>query len=541
MWVAVCDKGPSRMLHSPMKPAADPLRWEPRQSLAASSKRRWGALGRHLAPSIEWLLGVPVAGACALIATFIAPWAQLADQVTVHLLGVLAIAARLPLWPSLFAAVLNILAFDFFIIPPAYVISWPDGRSAVTFVGMLVVAGVVSGLNQGLRRERESARRGEARTQALYEFSRDLSDLRTVEQLSESSVQTLERVFDARVIVAFWNSEADFDAATLQGCSPLEQHMARRAWLRGEVTQDMSEGGYGVWCPLLGSHGRVGVLGLAPRTASKFEDQETVRLLQLMASQIGGALERTMLSSAAHQAQLRVEAEQMRSSLLAAVSHDLKTPLGSILTAATILDRADQSLPPESRRELLRTVVDEAERLNRLVSNLLSMTKLEAGKIVLKREAADIEDLISEALGAVAGRQGKRSIEVRIDEELPLVEVDATLVQQVLINTLENALRYTPEGSGIEILAVPAAEGVRISVSDEGPGVPIEERDKVFEKFFRGRGVKSGDGGVGLGLTICRAAIEAHGGRIRMGQSEKGGARVEFTLPKASRTPAGLD
>jgi len=485
------------------------------------------------APLTHYALAIPVAAASSLICEVITPWAQLADFVIVYLLGVVAIAARCAPGPSLFAAMISILSFDYFFIPPLLTLSWPDAGSVLTFVGMVVVAGVISGLNQGLRKERQAAQQSEAFANALYGFSQALSQVHSLQQLSSFAERRLAKLFDARVHVALESGQSGLPDE-LGVDSEDERRLALAAWRKGELVHDPGVFGLNLWLTLNGAHRSVGLLGMAPRSAKHFTDIGGQQLLLGCASQLAGAVERLLLSGATHRAELRAETERTRSSLLAAVSHDLRNPLAAILTAASTAARADSQLGDPERRELMRTIMSESERLNRLVANLLSMTKLESGELALQRLPEDISELIDGAVRVLSSPHAASRVRVQITGELPAVDVDAILIEQVLINLLENALRHSPAGSPIEIEAREESDGsVLVRVIDHGQGIRLEERQKVFEKFFRGSGSKR-DGGAGLGLTICRAAVVAHRGRIRALETPAGGATIEFTLPRAS-------
>jgi len=488
------------------------------------------------APITHYALAIPVAAASSLICEVITPWAQLADFVIVYLLGVVAIAARCAPGPSLFAAVISVLSFDYFFIPPYWELSWPDAGSVLTFVGMVVVAGVISGLNQGLRKERETARRSEAFANALYGFSQALSRVHSLEQLSAFAERRLAKLFDARVHVALQSGQSGPPTSELELDSEEERALALAAWKKGDLVHDPAVSGLNLWLTLNGAHRSVGLLGVAPRNPKHFSEIGGPQLLLSCAAQLAGAVERLLLSGATHRAELQAETERTRSSLLAAVSHDLRNPLAAILTAASTAARADSQLAEDVRRDLMRTIMDESERLNRLVANLLSMTKLESGELALQRLPEDMAELIDSAIRALSNPNAAARIEVRLSNELSPVDVDAVLIEQVLINLLENALRHAPDGSAIEIEASDAQDGgVLVRVIDHGLGIRLEERQKVFEKFFRGSGAKR-DGGAGLGLTICRAAVVAHRGRISALETPGGGATVEFTLPRATLT-----
>ena len=486
-------------------------------------------------PLTHYLLALPLATASTLVCEAIARWAQLADFVIVYLLGVVAIAARCAPGPSLFAAVISVLAFDFFFIPPYLVFTSPDAGSVLTFVGMVVVAGVISGLNQGLRKERETARRSEAFANALFGFNQALSEVHSLQQLSSFAERRLAKLFDARVHVALQSGEAMLPTDQLGLESPEERELALLAWKKSELVEEPAVSGMNLWLTLNGAHRRVGLLGLAPRSSKRFSELGGHQLLLSCAAQLAGAVERLLLSGATHRAELQAETERTRSSLLAAVSHDLRNPLAAILTAASTAARTDSNLSEDVRRSLMLTIMNESERLNRLVGNLLSMTKLESGELALQRLPEDVAELVDNAIRALSQPNAGTRIRIKLPNDLPPVDVDAILIEQALINLLENALRYAPADSAIEIEASDAPDGVLVRIVDHGPGIRLEEREKVFEKFFRGSG-SSRDGGAGLGLTICRAAIVAHRGRIRALETPGGGASIEFTLPRATLT-----
>ncbi|MET0795059.1 MAG: ATP-binding protein, partial [Polyangiaceae bacterium] len=333
--------------------------------------------------------------------------------------------------------------------------------------------------------------------------------------------------------VALQSGEAIVPIDELGLDSAEERQLALLAWKKGELVEDPTVAGLNLWLTLKGAHRSVGLLGLDPRNPKRFRDPGERQLLLGCAAQLAGAIERLLLSGATHRAELQAETERTRSSLLAAVSHDLRNPLSAILTAASTAARVDSTISDEERRDLMRTIVAESERLNRLVANLLSMTKLESGEIALQRLPEDMAELFESAIRALSAPNAATRIGVQIELDLPPVDVDAVLIEQALINLLENALRHAPSDSLVQLEASNAREGVLVRVIDHGPGIRLEEREKVFEKFFRGSRATR-DGGAGLGLTICRAAVLAHHGRIRALETPGGGATLEFTLPRAT-------
>jgi two-component system sensor histidine kinase KdpD len=262
---------------------------------------------------------------------------------------------------------------------------------------------------------------------------------------------------------------------------------------------------------------------------------EQVRQLETFSSQVALALERAQLAAEAQQAQLRVETESMRSSLLSSVSHDLRTPLASITGTATALLQGEVTLDGATRRGLLETLCEEAGRLNRLVRNLLDMTRLESGALQVRKEWHSLEEIVGAALARVESLLQKHSVTVQLPEDLPLVPLDDILIEQVLINLLENAARHTPAGTSVHVTAGEGAGEVTLEVGDTGPGIPPGEEARIFGKFYRGAGAVPG--GAGLGLAICKGIVEAHGGRIWVESGAGKGAVLRFTLPVAGTPP----
>jgi two-component system sensor histidine kinase KdpD len=283
-----------------------------------------------------------------------------------------------------------------------------------------------------------------------------------------------------------------------------------------------------LFVPLVGSQRSIGALGVRPNEAGRFLDPEQRRLLESSASLIALAIERDESVLDAHQAQLRIEAEQLRNSLLSSVSHDLRTPLATIAGAASnLLEGAT-----DGERDLLQTVVDESQRLNRLVENLLDMARLDAGAVALSRQWHVLEEIVGLALAAVKRELKGHGVRVEIPRDFPLLLVDAVLLEQVFVNLLENALRYTAADSTIDVAASIVGKSAQIRVADNGPGLPAGSEQTVFDKFFRGSSIApDGRRGVGLGLAICRAIVEAHGGRISAANRSAGGAEFLIVLP----------
>jgi two-component system sensor histidine kinase KdpD len=269
------------------------------------------------------------------------------------------------------------------------------------------------------------------------------------------------------------------------------------------------------------------VVGMRPAEPRAFDAPEQEHLLETFVSQVAVAVDRALLADEAQTAQVRVEAERVRNALLSAVSHDLRTPLTAITGAASAALEGEARMDTVTRRELLESIRDEAERLNRLVNNLLDVTRLESGTLQLRREWIPVEELVGVALARLAAPLRERKVTARLPEDLPPVHVDGLLVEQVFINLIENATKHTPAGQPIDVEARREGNAVVVEIADRGPGLPAGQEQKIFDKFY---GVGAGSG-AGLGLTISRAIVEAHGGRIGGQPRPGGGALFRFSLP----------
>jgi two-component system sensor histidine kinase KdpD len=489
-------------------------------------------------------VGYPAAlalvGGVATLALFAFGRDAPADVVMLFLLGVVVASLTLGRGPSLFAALLSVAAFDFFFVPPYLTFSVTDVRHLVTFAVMLLVALVMSHLTRRVRAPAAAARARERRTAALYDMSRDLGGAVERSELVARAARHIARVFEGDVTV-FVPEGAELGVAFRSGRTPVsseELDVAR--WVRtnrreaGLSTRTPADA-RGLYVPLSTTHGLLGVLAVAPRDPARFSDPEERRFLEAFAAQMGVAVERTQLAEESDRARLESERERLRSALLSSVSHDLRTPLGVIEgSASTLLDES-AALDAGTRRDLLLTVREESERLGRRVRDLLDMTRLESGSVQLDLEWQSLEEVVGAALERVERGRVERRVTVELPESLPLLRCDGALVEQVLVNLLENALKYSPPGSPIEVSARDGGGEVVVSVADRGPGVPAGEEERIFEKFQR---ASTQRGGVGLGLAICRAILAAHGGWIQARHRQGGGAVFHLGLPRQD-PPAG--
>ncbi|HEY6463320.1 MAG TPA: DUF4118 domain-containing protein, partial [Polyangiaceae bacterium] len=474
--------------------------------------------------------------ACTAIGWYLFGPDQLADVVMVYLLGVVLVAMRFGYAASLLTAVLSVVAYDFFFIPPYFSFAVSDFRHTLTFGVMFLVAVIISHLTKRIRDQADAARGRERRTASLYAISRELATSPSRDRLLEAAARHLREVFDARISVLLPGPDGALepiysDADTLHA-GDKDWGVAEWVWMHqrpaGLGTETLpSSPAYFV--PLKGARGRVGVLALYPSAATRFSDPDEAQLLETSAGLVGSALERTQLVDEARRARLRMETEQLRNSLLSSVSHDLRTPLAVVTGATSSLLDANGPRDEATRRELLETAHEEALRLNRLVRNLLDMTRLEAGALKVHKELQPVEEVVGAALDRMEDRLRGRDVHTVVPDDLPLAPFDSALIEQVLINLLENATKYTPEGSPIDVTARVQDDAMLVEVADRGAGVPTHDAERVFEKFYRAR--EGEGGGVGLGLTICRGIVSAHGGRIWVEERPGGGASFRFTLP----------
>jgi two-component system sensor histidine kinase KdpD len=506
---------------------------EPASETSAAARRRQEPAG--------YAAGFIVVVVATLLGRFAFGVESLADVVMVYLLAIVLISLRWGLGPSLTSAVLGVLSFDFFFIPPYYTFAVADLRHVVTFAVMFLVAAVISGLTKRVRDQADAARERELRTASLYSLSRALAAAKTTVEAATFGTKHVHDVFavNARVLLrqngghlVVLGEDTSWTFAIDEKERAVAEWVSQHGRAAGAGTDTLPSAS-ATYLPLESSGKRVGVLGVVPEGKSPFSEYEQKKHLEAFAGQIAAALDRTRLADEAREAQLRIEAEQLRNALLSSISHDLRTPLAVITgTASTLLD---PKLDATTRNDLTETVLSEAERLNRLVRNLLDMTRLDAGAVEVKKEWQPIEEAIGAAIERTESVLGARPIDTKLPEDLPLVPYDSILLQQVLVNLLENAAKYTPTGTPIEIAAAPTEGALEVVVADRGPGLPPGDETKIFEKFYRGAKER---GGVGLGLTICRGIVTAHGGRIWAENREGGGAAFHFTLPIEGSPPS---
>ncbi|EON16143.1 osmosensitive K+ channel histidine kinase [Cupriavidus sp. GA3-3] len=497
-------------------------------------------------PGLLWAVAW-CAGATALSA-LARPWFDLVNIAMLFLLAVAGVALRHGRTAGAFAALVAVGAFDFFFVPPQLSFAVTDVQYLVTFLVMLAVGLVIGQLTAGLREQAQVSVQRETDARTLYELARELSAALTDAQIVGIGSRFLRAAFDARA--AFFLVGADgrlLPAATAPEAGGAAQSdavdhvLAQWVFNHGQPAgtgTDTLPSGTVLYLPLKAPMQVRGVLAVEPRTWRAFAQPALRRQVDVFATLIAIAIERLHYVEVAQQALLAMESERLRSSLLAAVSHDLRTPLTSLIGMAETLQRGTTPLAPEVA-ETVGAMRDQARRMHAMVANLLDMARLQSRSVALRKEWQSFEELAGAALASLRDALARHRVVVADLSALPLVECDGVLMERVLCNLLENAAKYTAPGTEIRVRGELSDDAVHLVVEDDGPGVPAAMARQVFEKFTRGER-ESATTGVGLGLAVCEAIVQAHGGSIRVepvharAQGEGTGARFVVTLPRGN-------
>ena len=506
--------------------------FEPKKAIVPESFQPHRPLGRYL-------LSIGLVAGSTLLGLSVRGNLEPANLVMLYLTSVVVSAIFLGRGPSLLAAILGVLAFDFFLIPPYFTFAVSDTQYIITFVVLFVVSLVISSLTARVREQAEASTRREKQTSALYNLGRDLTTAGNLDSVVNIIVSHISQTFERDVVVFLPENGHIRPFASAASYHPDSNELAVAAWSfehdqpagRGTDTLPAAS----IRChPLKTSNGLVGVLGVRPKEMGAFLNPEQRQTLATFANQAALAIERASLAEQARQAELLQAAEKLQTALLNSISHDLRTPLVSITGALTSLDEQAENLNDEYRRSLIGTAREEADRLNRLVGNLLSMTRIESGAIKLNREPGDMQDVIGTALEQLGKRVAEHEIHVNVPNDFPLVPMDFTLIVQVVVNLLENAVKYSPTKSRIEVTASLTDEYARLEIADRGVGIPSDDLVRVFDKFYRVQRPESVSG-TGLGLSISKGIIEAHHGSIQAQTREGGGTVFRVELPLDNR------
>lgn len=505
--------GPARSPGSGMSAVPAPIRWD------------------------RYAWAVVVTAVCSGVALVMYPRFELSNLVMVYLLGVTVAGLRLGRGPSLLTSILNVAAFDFLFVPPRFNLAISDVQYLVTFGVMLTIAMVIANLMASVRQQTRVAGARERRTALLYAMSRELAATRGLSSLARVAVSHVAEVFQCKAVILLPDSSGKlhYPRDRRQDASYRRADLAVAQWVvdhghRAGLGSDTLPAAPGLYLPLGDEQHRLGVLAVLPENPRRVLLPEQRHLLETFAGQIGIALERAQLAEAAEAASLDAERESLRNTLLASISHDLRTPLAVIAGAGSTLAERGSTLDENTRISLARSIETKAREMSELVSNVLDLMRFESGEVPLRRDWESIDDLVGTALHGVEHQLSAHAVDVRLPPELPAVFVDAKMIVQVLTNLFDNIAKYTAPGTQVGVSAAVEGRFVRVSIEDDGPGLPPGNPARLFDKFQRGD-EEGSIVGVGLGLAICQAIVRAHGGQIAAHRREPRGARFEFTLP----------
>jgi two-component system sensor histidine kinase KdpD len=500
-----------------------------------------------LNPYVQSLAIIALASAVGLMAR---PYVQVPDLAMLLLLAVVIVAYRLPRGPAVAACLASIAAFDFCFVPPYYTFGVHDTAFFFTFAVMLVVALAMTQLTGRIREQAEDALEREHRAAALLALNTELASTEDM---------TTQVLIVARYLAQAGHGHAE---VLLDEIGPASRHddswpdhvlfetVALRVAARWAYQNGASAGWGTSHCaeaealviPLQSSSRTLGVAALWPESPEHPLRSTDLRTIEALAAEAALTFERTWLAQEHRRARAEIESEQLRTALLSSLSHDLRSPLASIEGAASSLVQEGGAWQRDTRREMAVTILQEARRMNRLITNLLDMVRVESGALAVHKSWQPLEEPLGVALLRLEERMSHHRVTADLPESLPLVPVDELLVEQVFINLLENAARHTPAGTDIRISAWTEEDQVVVEVADSGPGVPPGEEETIFRKFHRAAREEtlSPAGGSGLGLTICRGIVAAHGGRIWLHREDGGGAAFRFSLPLVGPPMAAL-
>jgi two-component system sensor histidine kinase KdpD len=486
----------------------------------------------------EYAGSVGMVGAALLLGLVLRQFLGISNIALVFLTAVLASAVTYGLWPALFACLISVLAFNFFFLPPLYTFTVADPENVLALFSFAIVAVIASNLTARVRAQALTAQRRAKTTEDLYLFSRKLAGVVTLDDLLWATAFQIASMLQLRVVLLLPEGEtvtvrsgyppedmlSDADLAAAKWCWQNDRAAGRGA--------DTLPGAKRLFLPMHTGRGAVGVVGLDNDRPGPLLTPDQRRLLDALTDQAALAIERINLAADVEKARVAAETEKLRSALLTSISHDLRTPLASILGSATSLSAYRKSMDDTAQDELVRTIQDESERLNRFIGNLLDMTRLEAGAIAPRREMVDLGDITGSALRRAAKVLANHHVRVDIAPDLPMLNLDAVLFEQVLFNLLDNAAKYAPCDTEISLRAWRERNLARIAVLDEGDGIPPHDLERIFDKFYRVQAADRQLAGTGLGLAICRGFVEAMGGTIvAANRPDRSGAIFTITFP----------
>jgi two-component system, OmpR family, sensor histidine kinase KdpD len=468
----------------------------------------------------------------------IRPWLGIENVVLVFMAAVVVVAVRWGLWPSLVASVAASLCYNFFFLPPIYTFTITDPTNVVAFVFFAMMAVLVSNVAGRVRTQAVTAMSRVRMTESLYAFSRKLAGVGVLDDVLWTTAYQIALMLMVRVVLLLPENET---IAVKAGYPPEDMlddadlAAAKWAWQNDRSAgrgSDTLPGAKWLFLPMRTGRGAIGVVGIDSDKPGPMLTPDERRLLDALMDQAALAIERVYLVEDMDRVKRTVETERLRSALLTSISHDLKTPLAAVLGAASTMRDVGSRLTDLQKADLLATIVDESERLNRFIANLLDMTRLESGAVAANLALHDLGEIVGSALRRAARILAQHKVEVEIATDLPMLEVDPVLFEQVLFNLLDNAAKYAPTGTTIGMRAWSESNSIRLQILDEGEGVPPSELQHIFDKFYRVHKTDTVRAGTGLGLAISRGFVEAMKGTITAAnRTDRSGSVFTIVLP----------
>lgn len=478
-----------------------------------------------------------------VLTLLIEPIKNFLGTINIAMLYLLPVLLTGALWgkrPAIISSAISVITFDLLFVPPLYSFTVNDIRYLISFLIFMLVGIVTGTLSARLKSQIDYSRQREKRVSALYSLSRDIAAVDKLAEVLDSIVRKVADTLDGQVVLLLPNKNGRL--VLRRSSSPQaflndhERAVANWVFERGQKAGWGTEAwgtARGLYLPLSIEAGIQGVLGIRFHQNEKQLDPERIRLLEAFSNLAAMAINRIKLADEARQAHTLAESERLRTALFNSLSHDLRTPLASIIGAASgLLEDHREVYSPEARRDLLQSILQGAEQMNRFIGNLLNMARLESGMLKLNKDWCDIQDIIGVAAERLGTALAEHPLAIEIPENLPLVQAEYILIEQVLINLLDNAQKYSDPNSKIIITVRAKERDMEIAVANRGHSIPEEDLARVFDKFYRLSSAQAS--GTGLGLAICKGIIEAHGGRIWAENNGLGGVTVTFTLPLKS-------
>ena len=466
------------------------------------------------------------------------PFLGLVNISLLYLIPILFSAARWGTLPAITTALMVTIAYDLFFVIPFFKFVVDDPRYLISFAIFMLVGLITGTLSDRLKKQVNNSQQREKRVSALYSLSRDIAAVDNLEAVLDCIVSNVSKTLEGQVVLLLANEKAQLVLRKDSECNNfLDEHERSVAtWVydkglkAGHGTETWGTA-KALYLPLSTEHGTQGVLGIHINKRNAQLDPEQIRLLEAFTGLAAMAINRVILAEQARESHSLVESERLRTALFNSLSHDLRTPLASIIGAVTgLLEDKNVVYSPEVRKELLKTILHGAERMNRFISNLLDMARLESGMLRLNKEWCDLQDILGVAINRLGDTLTRRPLDINIQEGLPLIQADGILIEQILINLLDNALKYSEAASKIMISIRQHGKQLEVVVANRGHGIPEADLSKVFDKFYRLSSPLQVSG-TGLGLAICQGFIEAHGGDIWAENNTLGGVTITFTLP----------